>query len=118
MADVLDTVGAQQVGAGADGNAPHAEATPRSEAEDRPAASEGQAEAGVEVSADYSGLRLPAGYRADDPVFGEAMKLFGSEKIAPETAQKLIDFTVERDREIARAVNDHAASSWMKQTTE
>lgn len=79
---------------------------------------EAGAEAATEAPADYSSLRLPEGYRADDPVFGEAMKLFGNERIAPETAQRLIDFTIERDREIARAVNDHAASSWTKQTTE
>ncbi|MDB5487506.1 MAG: hypothetical protein JWQ58_1221 [Reyranella sp.] len=75
-------------------------------------------DAGAEVAADYSGLTLPEGYRADDPVFAEAVKLFDSEEIAPETAQKLIDYTVNRDKEIARAVNEHSAASWTKQTTD
>ena len=78
----------------------------------------GGAETGAEVAADYSGLTLPEGYRADDPVFAEAVKLFDSEKIAPETAQKLIDYTINRDKEIARAVNEHSAASWTKQTTD
>ncbi len=68
--------------------------------------------------ADYSGLALPEGYRVDDPVFGEAIKLFEGEKIAPDTAQRLIDFTIERDKQIARAVNEHATTSWTKQTAE
>ncbi|WP_296321214.1 hypothetical protein [Reyranella sp.] len=72
----------------------------------------------AETPADYSKLTLPEGYKADDPVFGEAVKLFGTEKIAPEVAQKLIDFTVERDKQIAKAVNDSAAANWAKQTTE
>jgi hypothetical protein len=79
---------------------------------------DGSADAGAEVAADYSGLTLPEGYRADDPVFAEAVKLFDSEKIAPETAQKLIDYTVNRDKEIARAVNEHSAASWTKQTAD
>ena len=61
---------------------------------------------------------LPEGYRADDPVFADVVKLFDAEKIAPETAQRLIDFTIERDKEIARAVSDHSAATWTKQTTE
>lgn len=90
------------------------------EGELQPAAvpAEAGAEATAEVQADYSGLALPEGYRVDDPVFGEAIKLFEGEKIAPETAQRLIDFTIERDKEIARAVNDHSAASWTKQTGE
>lgn len=77
-----------------------------------------QAEAATQASADYSGLTLPEGYRADDPVFAGAMKLFDAEKIAPETAQRLIDFTIERDKEIARAVNEHSVAAWKKQTSE
>jgi len=72
----------------------------------------------TDVLVDYSGLTLPEGYRADDPVFADAVKLFDAEKIAPETAQRLIDFTLERDKEIARAVNEHSMSTWTKQTTE
>jgi hypothetical protein len=66
----------------------------------------------------YSSLRLPEGYTTDDPVFGDAMKLFDAEKIAPETAQRLIDFTVNRDKEIARAVNEQSVATWTKQTGE
>ena len=73
-------------------------------------------EAAARHPADYSGLSLPEGYRTDDPVFADAMKLFGTEKIAPEVAQKLIDFTIERDREIVKAASDSAAASWTRQT--
>lgn len=117
MADALDTTTTQQA-ADSDGlDTARPEAAPAAAA-DGAAVSETAAEAEVGAPADYSSLRLPDGYRADDVVFGEAMKLFEGEKIAPAVAQKLIDFTVERDKEIARAVNDHAASSWSKQTTE
>ncbi len=96
--------------------APNGEMAPDAKAE---GGAEGDgAETAAEFSADYSGLTLPEGYRADDPVFAEAVKLFEGEKIAPETAQKLIDYTINRDKEIARAVNDHSAASWSKQTTE
>lgn len=77
-----------------------------------------ETEAASQISFDYAGLTLPEGFRVDDPVFAEAVKLFDAEKIAPETAQRLIDFTVERDKEIARAVNEHSVEAWKKQTTE
>lgn len=76
------------------------------------------AETKTEAAADYTTLKLPEGYKADDPVFADALKLFEGEKIAPEQAQKLIDFTVERDKAIAKAVNDSAAANWSKQTGE
>jgi hypothetical protein len=83
---------------------------------------EKKAEKTIETTADgpasCSSLSLPEGYTADDPVFADAVKLFDAEKIAPETAQRLIDFTIERDKEIARAVSDHSAATWTKQTTE
>lgn len=82
------------------------------------AEADGGAEAAARTPLDYSGLSLPEGYRTHDPVFADAMKLFDAEKIAPETAQKLIDFTVSRDREIARAVSEQSAASWTKQTGE
>jgi hypothetical protein len=87
---------------------------------DPPAVAEpdGGAEAAAATPLDYSGLSLPEGYRADDPVFADAVKLFDAEKISPAQAQKLIDFTVSRDREIARAVNDQSAANWTKQTGE
>ena len=72
----------------------------------------------AEAPADYAALKLPEGYKADDPVFADAVKLFEGEKIAPEVAQKLIDFTVERDKAIAKAVNDQSAAQWTKQTGE
>lgn len=75
-------------------------------------------EAATTAPDDYSGLTLPVGYRADDPVFADAVKLFDAEKIAPETAQRLIDFTIERDKEIARAVNEHSVATWKKQAGE
>lgn len=72
----------------------------------------------ADAPADYTALKLPEGYKADDPVFADAIKLFEGEKISPEQAQKLIDFTVERDKAIAKAVNDSAAANWTKQTGE
>lgn len=106
------------------GAAPEVARTPEGEV----AASQAGAESGdgtalseaaaAEAATDYSGLTLPEGYRADDPVFADVVKLFDAEKIAPETAQRLIDFTIERDREIARAVNEHSVATWTKQTSE
>lgn len=72
----------------------------------------------ADAPADYTALKLPEGYKADDPVFADAIKLFEGEKISPAQAQKLIDFTVERDKAIAKAVNDSAAANWTKQTGE
>lgn len=72
----------------------------------------------TDAPADYTALKLPEGYKPDDPVFADAIKLFEGEKISPEQAQKLIDFTVERDKAIAKAVNDQSAAQWAKQTGE
>lgn len=83
-----------------------------------PSASDAESGPAFQASTDYSGLALPGGYRADDPVFADALKLFDAEKIMPETAQRLIDFTIERDKEIARAVNEHSIATWKKQTSE
>ena len=114
MADTIETKAAVQAAA--------PEAAPRLEGEVAAALSAAEANAGTEAAAqtpvDYSGLSLPEGYRAADPVFADAVKLFDAEKIAPETAQRLIDFTIERDKEIARAVSDHSAATWTKQTAE
>ena len=115
MADVVDTT-TTQVAQGAAAEAARA-------LEGEVAAAQAAAESGAETAAaqapaDYSGLTLPEGYRADDPVFADVVRLFDAEKIAPETAQRLIDFTIERDKEIARAVSDHSAATWTKQTTE
>jgi hypothetical protein len=79
---------------------------------------EAKGETKAEAPADYTALKLPEGYKPDDPVFADAVKLFEGEKIAPEVAQKLIDFTVERDKAIAKAVNDQSAAQWTKQTGE
>ena len=48
-------------------------------------------------------------------MFGEAVKLFEAEKISPAVAQKLLDFTVERDKSLAKAVNDANTENWTKQ---
>jgi len=77
-----------------------------------------ETETKADAPADYTALKLPEGYKADDPVFADAIKLFEGEKISPDQAQKLIDFTVERDKQIAKAVNDSAAANWSKQTGE
>jgi len=115
MLDVIDTT----ITPGQQGAAPEGARTLGGEV----AAPQAVAEAGAEAAtgqapADYSGLTLPEGYRADDPVFADVVNLFDAEKIAPETAQRLIDFTVERDKEIARAVNEHSVAAWKKQTGE
>ncbi len=57
----------------------------------------------ADAPADYTALKLPQGYKADDPVFADAVKLFEGEKISPDQAQKLIDFTVERVFALCRA---------------
>jgi len=115
MAETIDTMTPAEPVAG-----PEVVRGPEGEA----AASQAVPETGLEREAeakapdDYSGLTLPEGYRADDPLFADAVKLFDAEKIAPDTAQRLIDFTIERDKEIARAVNEHSVATWKKQTGE
>lgn len=69
----------------------------------------------AEAPIDYGTLKFAEGYKADDPVFADAVKMFGDNKIAPDVAQKLMDFTVERDKAIAKAVNDSNAAGWQKQ---
>lgn len=72
----------------------------------------------TDTPADYTGLKMPEGYKTDDPVFADAVKLFGDQKIPPEVAQKLLDFTVERDKAIVKAAQDGSATAWTKQTDE
>lgn len=69
----------------------------------------------ADTPVDYGTLKLPDGYKTDDPVFADAVKMFGEQKLSTEQAQKLIDFTVERDKSIAKAVNDSNATAWGKQ---
>lgn len=69
----------------------------------------------TETPADYTALKLPEGYKADDPVFADALKLFEGEKISPQQAQKLIDFTAKRDQEMAKAGSAASAEAWKKQ---
>jgi len=88
--------------------------TPETKTADEAKGTETKADAPV----DYTALKLPEGYKADDPVFADAVKLFEGEKINPAQAQKLIDFTVERDKAMVKAVNDQAAANWTKQTDE
>lgn len=90
-----------------------AETTTGAETETKPAATTETKVA--DTPADYSKLALPEGYKADDPVFGDALKLFGESKIAPDVAQKLIDFTATRDKAMVQAVNDANTASWAKQ---
>jgi hypothetical protein len=60
-------------------------------------------------------LKLPEGVQADE-VFGEAVKLFGEMKLPAAEAQKLIDFTATRDKQLVKAVNDASAKAWSDQT--
>lgn len=80
-------------------------------------ASDAKAVADKGPAIDYTGLKLPEGYKsaAEDPVFGKALTIFDKLKIAPEGAQELMDFTVERDKAMAQAVNDSNAAGWAKQ---
>ncbi len=80
------------------------------------AADKKAAETKADAPADYTGLKMPEGYKTDDPVFADAVKLFGDQKIPPEVAQKLLDFTVERDKAIVKAAQDGSATAWTKQT--
>ena len=86
--------------------------------EAKPAAETKDGETKAEAPADYTTLKLPEGYKADDPVFADAVKLFEGEKISPAQAQKLLDFTVERDKAMVKAVQDQSAAQWAKQTDE
>lgn len=70
----------------------------------------------ADAPADYSTLKLPDGYKTDDPLYANAVEMFGDLKISPEAAQRLIDFTVKRDQEWVKVVNDQSAANWTKQT--
>lgn len=94
------------------------EAKPGETTETKPGEETKGAETKDEAPADYTTLKLPEGYKADDPVFADAVKLFEGEKISPAQAQKLLDFTVERDKAMVKAVNDQSAANWAKQTDE
>lgn len=108
--------GATAAGEGGAAPAGEGQATPAAGEEAAPPA-EGKADDGKAADApiDYAALKLPEGFKADDPVFQDALKLFGAEKLSPDTAQKLLDFTVERDKSLAKAVNDANADAWLKQ---
>jgi hypothetical protein len=108
-----ETKGADTTATETKGTETTTESKPAETTETTPAA-----ETKAEAPADYTALKLPEGYKPDDPVFADAVKLFGDQKIAPEVAQKLIDFTVERDKAIAKAVSDQSAAQWTKQTGE
>lgn len=107
----------EQIKAAADAEAARVAAlTPAQKAvEDKAKA---DATAAAAAPADYSKLTMPEGYKVDpkDAVFGEAIKIFGDNKIAPDVAQKLLDFTVTRDKALAQAINDNNALQWKKQS--
>ena len=65
---------------------------------------------------DYTGLKMPEGYttKTDDPVFGEAVKMFEADKLTPEQAQRYLDFTVERDKAMHKAFNESQQEAWKK----
>ena len=69
-----------------------------------------------ETAVDYSGLTVPEAWKAaDDTVWQDAQKLLGEAKVSPEAAQKFIDFTLERDKLIAKGVSDANTEAWTKQ---
>lgn len=122
-ADAGADKGAADAGKAADAGADAGKAADAGKEGDGKAAADGadkgkDAGKGADAPADYTALKLPEGYKPDDPVFADAIKLFEGEKISPDQAQKLIDFTVERDKAIAKAVNDQSAAQWAKQTGE
>lgn len=110
----------EQIKAAADTEAARVAAlTPAQKAvEDKAKADATAAAAAAAAPADYSKLTMPEGYKVDpkDAVFGEAIKIFGDNKIAPDVAQKLLDFTVTRDKALAQAINDNNALQWKKQS--
>lgn len=57
----------------------------------------------TQVPPDYSQLVLPEGYAATDPMMEGALALFGEHLLPAGVAQKLVDFAVARDREVAAA---------------
>lgn len=68
-----------------------------------------------DASPDYTGLKLADGWTLEQPMVAEALKLFGDNKLAPEAAQALIDFTATRDKALAVALNEHNAKQWETQ---
>lgn len=74
---------------------------------------DGKAAAGADAPIDYSTIKMPEGMTAD-AVFNDAVKIFGENKIAPDVAQKLIDFTADRDKQLVKAVNDGNQAAWTK----
>ena len=67
-----------------------------------------------DAPSDFATLKLPEGYKTDDPVFADFVKLAGDEKLSPAQAQKLVDFTVTRDQALAKAVADLNVEAWKK----
>lgn len=109
--------GAAAAGEGGAAPAGESQATPAAGEEAAPPAdTQAEGDKSADAPIDYGTLKLPEGFKADDPVFQDALKLFGAEKLTPETAQKLLDFTVERDKALAKAVNDANADAWSKQS--
>jgi hypothetical protein len=54
--------------------------------------------ASADAVPDYSTLKIPEGYKVDDPAYLEATRLFAEARIPAELAQKLVDHVVARDR--------------------
>lgn len=95
--------------AGADGAAPPAD---KGAADGKAADSKGDGEATYE----YSGLNIPDAWKAaDDTIWQDAQKMLAETKVSPENAQKYVDFILERDKAIAKGVNDANADAWTKQ---
>lgn len=57
----------------------------------------------------FAALKLPEGVTADDPYLKDAVALFGEGKVAPELAQKLIDFDAKRQAEAVAKWQDEVA---------
>jgi len=94
-------------------DAPKADA-PKLDKDGKPIEAKADAPKADDAPADYTVLKLPEGYKTDDLVFAEAVKLFEGDKLTPEQAQRYLDFTVERDKSIAKAVNDANAEAFKK----
>ena len=57
----------------------------------------------------FAALKLPEGVTAEDPYLKDAVALFGEAKIAPEIAQKLVDFDAKRQADAVARWQDEVA---------
>lgn len=105
--------------------APEVKAEPKADATTDAAQTDGlkedaETDAKDEGAYDAAALKLPDGYKADDPAFVESTKVFANLKFTAEgkltqtSAQELINTALARDVEMAKARDAANAEAWKK----